>query len=571
MLEGRIAQLVRALLLHRRGRRFESCSAHSRRPAGRLYHWWRSLAPARRIVAALALAGLLAACASIEPTLTQRPAATVTLSPTETPVPPSTALPEATPFALMATPSAIQPDLQGQQAAMLPAFQADVLQLADATRYWIQLEVAFDPLQQQAQLHGAARMRFTNPLETALPDIVLYLWPNDSQYRSSMEIGAASIGGELVEPEELLAGLAVRYPLPEPLAPGGDLDFSLPFRVEASGPIGEGIPRRFGISQGVLFAPTFYPLIPRLVQGEWELKTAPPGGDTTNSEVGFYQVEISAPADFDLVATGVEINRVDDGQGTQIVTYASGPTRDFAFALGDFMTEVRDAEGVQVRLWVLPEHEDQITSLLRAAGNQVELLSELVGPYPYQELDLVDVPGAYGGIEYPGLVSIGTVGSRSAILPVIHEVAHQWFYGLIGDDQLLEPWLDEAAATYSEVLYFEKASGSGTATGMLADFREIVRSHPDPSLPIGQAIDWYETPEDYYLFIYYKGALFFDALRAELGDDQFFAFLQAYYEAFRYRVATAADFQSIAERTCNCDLGSIFELWVYQGGATPGL
>ena len=298
---------------------------------------------------------------------------------------------------------------------------------------------------------------------------------------------------------------------------------------------------------------------------------APPGGDTTNSEVSFYQVEISAPAAYDLVATGVEVDRVDDGEGTQTVSYVSGPTRDFAFALGDFVSDSREVNGVHVRLWVLSEHENQLSSLLRAAAGQVELLDDLVGPYPYQELDLVDVPGAYGGIEYPGLVSIGTIGSRSAILPVIHEVAHQWFYGLIGDDQLVEPWLDEAAATYSEVLYFERTTGSGAATGLLADFREILRSHPDPTQPIGQAIDWYESPEDYYLFAYYKGALFFDALRAELGDDHFFAFLQAYYEGFRYRVATAADFQEVAEQTCECDLDSIFELWVYHGGEIPGL
>ncbi|MFQ5923108.1 MAG: M1 family aminopeptidase, partial [Anaerolineales bacterium] len=183
---------------------------------------------------------------------------------------------------------------------------------------------------------------------------------------------------------------------------------------------------------------------------------------------------------------------------------------------------------------------------------------------------LLDVPGVFGGIEYPGLVTVGTLGSANVIDPTVHEVGHQWFYGLIGDDQLEQPWLDEAAATYTQVLYHEQASRPGFATGMLTFFRDQVRDHRSPELPIGLPVDGYETRLDYALFVYRKGALFFDALRAELGDDLFFEFLQNFLERYRYEIASADDFQATAEDTCGCDLDSLFDLWVFEGGETPG-
>jgi aminopeptidase N len=340
--------------------------------------------------------------------------------------------------------------------------------------------------------------------------------------------------------------------------------------VEAFGPIGPPIPRRFGISEGVLFAPTFYPLVARLVDGDWEVQPAPPGGDTTNSEIAFYEVRFDAPAELALAATGVELERTEQG-GRQQVSFVSGPTRDFAFALGPLLEVSRQVGEVTVRAWALAEHAEDRQTMLEAAARQVQILSRLVGPYPYPELDLVDVPGAYGGIEYPGLVSIGTLGTHQVIEPTVHEVAHQWFYGLVGDDQLEEPWLDEAFATYSEVLYYEQTAGSGRATGTLSAFRDLLRSSPNPNKPIGLPVDSYDGIEEYGLFVYLKGALFFDALRAEVGDELFFAFLRSYFEAYRYRIASGREFQATAEQTCACDLGPLFDLWVWQGGELPGL
>ncbi len=500
------------------------------------------------------------------PVATARPAPTRALPrPTAVPSPTLTATPLPT---LAPTPAGDLEDLSLHEAAMRPDFTADVYSLPQATRYRIVAQVTYAPDGRSARIQGMARIRYTNQARRPLEDFALVLWPNEEQYRSQMQAGPVLVKGETVVPQVTLDGLALRFRLPEPLAPGEALDLSLPFSVEASGPIGGPNPRRFGLTGGVFAAPTFYPMVPRLVGGQWDLVDPPPGGDTTNSEIAFYHVTLEVPANLALAASGVEIDRRERGT-TVRATYVTGPVRDFAFALGPLDLHTRQAGEVTLNAWVLPEHADEASRLLRLAQDQLVLLERLVGPYPYRELDLVDAPGAFGGIEYPTLVFIGTLGGPGVTLPTVHEVAHQWFYGLIGNDQVREPWLDEAAASYAEALYYEFAVDSGRGTRLLSDFRVGVRTAADPARPVGQPVGAYPSIGEYARLVYLKGALFFETLRNEMGDERFFAFLQRYYQTRRYGFASSADFQTLAEAECACDLDALFDLWVYEGGPLP--
>jgi hypothetical protein len=528
----------------------------------------------RRWPVALAIALVpTMACSLLTPpftlsTLPPASLATQALPPASTP----TAAPQSTSSTPWPTPEANLADDGLQAPAMLPAFAGDIARVHVATRYAIDVRVSLDAVAQQAHLEGAERLRFTNPLRVSLADIVLMLWPNDSQYLAHMQAGPAVIDGVAVTGEPELDGVAQRFRLSKPLGPGQTLDLSLPFSIDARGPIGGPDPRRFGISEGMLAAPTFYPLVPRLApDGTWLAEKAPPGGDTTNSDSAYYQVSMTSDASLGIATTGSEVSRQAHADGTQTVTCVTGPVRDFAFALGPFAKKSQTVDGVIVTAWTLPEHQGDLAKMLTTAAAQLQELDRLVGTYPYAELDIIDAPGAFGGIEYPGLVFIGTVGSLNLVIPTVHEVAHQWFYGLIGDDQIHQPWLDEAAATYAEILYYESAGQSTEATGLLSRFREWLRMSPSAVKPIGLGVGDYASEDEYSLIVYVKGALFFDALRSRLGDKTFDSFLQAYFQDYRYGSATSADFQREAEHVCACGLQSMFDLWVYKGGPVPEL
>ena len=457
-----------------------------------------------------------------------------------------------------------------QEQALLQAFAADAVSFPDATRYWIEASVSFDPAMAHAVIEGRERVRFTNPLDLPLEEIALMLWPNNEQYAAEMNAGPAVVDGRLVIPEPEAEGVGLRVALAHPLAPGEVVDLTIPFRVVTTDPVTLSSPKRFGIAQGMLMAPTFYPLIPRLMPtGEWQVMVAPPGGDTTNSDVAFYDVYLTVPEELVLVATGVEIGRTPATSGTVTVHHASGPVRDFAFAIGPFVPAQAPAGEVMARAWALPEHAAEAESLAKTAARALQSFESWIGPYPYDELDVIDAPGAFGGIEYPGLIFIGVVGDRADDDVVIHEVAHQWFYALIGNDQLLEPWLDEGAASYLETLYYESTGDVRTATRLLDEDRRILRAVGRTETPIGLPLGEYASENDYAVFVYLKGALFFDALRNRLSESGFREFLQTYFADQRYGFGSAEAFQKTAEATCACDLTNLFDLWVYQGGPLP--
>ena len=525
----------------------------------------------RRKLCALVVLAMVSACgpvyppasATAVPTIGGSVSATRSLPPAHTPTPSPTFLPTLAP-----TPEMGLDSESAQAAALRPEFASDVHAPVTPTRYAIDVTVRMEPESMQAEIEGLARISYTNPASAPLHDIVLMLWPNNEQYDSSMSVGPALVQGQTVAPKTELGGLAVRLTLPAAIRQGESVDLSVPFKIEASGPVGGRDPKRFGITEGVLLAPTFYPLVPRLIDGKWEEKDAPPGGDTTTSDVAFYAVRITAPRDLTLVATGVESAQTQD-QTTQTVTYVSGPVRDFAFSLGPFVHESVVSQGVTIHGWVLPQHQGDLKTMLNLARDQVSVMTGDVGPYPYTELDVIDAPGAFGGIEYPGLVFIGTVGTDNMVIPVVHEVAHQWFYGVVGDDQLEQPWLDEAAATYASVLFLEQQYGSGRATSELSHYRAVVAQSQGSNMPIGLGVGDYPSENAYALYVYWKGALFFDALRQEMGDRAFFDFLKAFYQDYRYKIATSKDFESVAESTCQCNLTSLFNLWVFKGGPMP--
>jgi aminopeptidase N len=486
-----------------------------------------------------------------------------------TPTPRPTRTPGPIPTAQPTLPLTLIPDADARWD-LRPEFAADADLFPDATRYTIDVTVDFTA-DGSATLTGRERVRFTNPQSAELDHLYLMLWPNDDQqYFSDVELSNVTINGTPAEFTLEHDGLAARIELTETLAQGESVELSAEFFIKAFPGIDSRGPARFGLTSGILLAPTFYPLVPRLVEGEWQTQPAPPGGDTTNSDAAFYVWRVTAPAGMAIIGTGRVVDETQSGD-THTQTLITGPVRDLALVVGPLDLAQREADGITLNAYVLPEHADYADELLDYVEAQMTTLQTRVGPYPYTELDIVDAPGAFGGIEYPGEIFIGVVDKPERLdffeTATVHEVGHQWFYGLIGDDQLLQPWLDEAAATYTEVLYAEEIYGPEAAQTLLDEFRAYLQfSGVNAELPIGLGVGEYDDSE-YGLVVYIKGALFFDALRRELGDETFFAFLHNYFDEHRYGFASTADFQRGAEETCACELDELFDVWVHEGGA----
>lgn len=499
-------------------------------------------------------------------TRTPRPQATASIASTPT-LPSFVATPTEGPSPTpLPTLDPVQDAPVDWSAALLPG-QA----LPDVrTQYAIDVSVVFND-DGTATLTGRSRFVYTNREPEAIPDLVLMLWPNhDDQYLSTMALDSVTNGGASLERiEGTDDGVVQRFALSTPLEPGASLDVSTSFVVQAQPGIDRSGAARFGLTHDVLLAPTFYPLVPRRIGSDWDTQLAAPGGDTTNSDTAIYVYVVHAPASLDIVASGSVIDERVDGD-VRSQTLVAAPMRDLALVVGPLTLSTTDVDGVTLNAYMLADHAEYADEMLAYGGDQVRNLNQKIGAYPFKELDLVDAPGAFGGIEYPGEVFIGVVGPDSFFeVATVHEVGHQWFYSVLGDDQLREPWLDEAFASYTEALYFEAKDGPDARTRYVDDFRNYADMTLDPDTPVGLGVGDYDNENDYYAAVYARGAVFLDELRTTMGDDAFFAALQSYYAQNRFGFVSGPVLQQAAEATCACDLDPLFNKWVYGPGGPP--
>jgi aminopeptidase N len=144
---------------------------------------------------------------------------------------------------------------------------------------------------------------------------------------------------------------------------------------------------------------------------------------------------------------------------------------------------------------------------------------------------------------------------------VTHEAGHQWFYNLVGNDQLDEPWLDESLTQFVTWEYFANQYGAGGANGFESSLRGRWARVDDQAIPIGMPVADYEGAA-YSAIIYGRGALFFDALREEMGKEDFDAFLKDYVASNSWGIGTGENMKELAENHCGCNLTSLYEEWV---------
>ena len=467
---------------------------------------------------------------------------------------PATPLPAPTP----------QPDdLAPYRAAMRPEFAADVDRFARATRYQIDLTIAPD----LASLTGRQHVRYTNTESVPLEVMYLRLFANSPYYGGKQTIRALRVNGAEAKPEMSLGNTVLKIAMNPPLQPGSAVEFDLEYDVAIPTKTVDAGYNQFGYHDGVLTLPNLYPIIPVYDDEGWHVELAPGYGDAVYSDTALYQVSITAPADQVVAASGV--CQVSGVGANRVWRCVSGPMRDFMIAMSaDFVVESTSAGGVTVNSYALKEDARAGRQGLRYAADAVASYQKRIGTYPFTELDLVETPTTAGGIEYPGLIVVaGRVYDDAPVqeFTTVHEAAHQWWYGLVGNDQVDEPWIDEALAQYTSILYFRDRYGAEQAqflVGLVFGQRYDRARQADEDLRADLPVARY-TESQYGEIVYGKAPLFFDALYQAMGDEKFNAFLRTYFEAHRYGMATAQDLlDAAATQLERSKIDALLKKWI---------
>jgi hypothetical protein len=393
--------------------------------------------------------------------------------------------------------------------------------------------------------------------------------------------------------------------LESPLPPGGKINITTPFFVK----IPKGVFSRLGHLDQAYQITQWYPKpavydrkgwhqMPYLTQGEFY------------SEYGTIDVSITLPANYVLGATGdlvdgekelqwllrkaettkniEEFPKNNDhppsAKETKILRYRQSNVHDFAW-FADKRWHVLKGE-VE-----LPHSKRKVDLWAMFTNNEAELWKKSIeylhdatyfyslwnGDYPYNHVTAVDGALTAGaGMEYPNITVIGESGNALNLETVIvHEVGHNWFYGIIGSHERLHPWMDEGINSFNELRYIRNKHPEAGIQGIKANswiartfdlyyphhlqyqLMYLISARKKTDQPIELPAHCY-TSFNYGAIVYSKTAAVFDYLKAYLGEQLFDSAMHTYYDRWKFKHPYPEDLENVFKEVTKSDLSWFF-------------
>lgn len=316
--------------------------------------------------------------------------------------------------------------------------------------------------------------------------------------------------------------------------------------------------------------------------GTWNENPYVEQGETSYSRCTDYDVTLKAPKEYTVVASG------DEETKDTTTRITAKQVRDVAIVASNFMkSETVEIKGTKINSYYLTDNKEKVYQefALAAAKDAFERFSDYYGEYPYKELDVVQTKSD-SDMEYPGLVMVGTAfdqgeGQETSLMAtqvcstVAHEVAHQWFYAAVGNDQYGEPWLDEGLAQFSQSILYEDSDAPSIVKAVERDQSKglpvMIAKHSP------QLLEGYDSYEDYmekyieqivgkkliiskpypyydgesgmaYIEVYDGGKLFFYELKQQMGEADFQKAMKEYYETYKLKETHGKDLIEILKK-----------------------
>ncbi len=325
---------------------------------------------------------------------------------------------------------------------------------------------------------------------------------------------------------------------------------------------------RFGWFEENINLGNWYPVVCVYEHGEFDMSPYYSTGDPFYSDLANFEVEFSFPSKYKLASTG-EIEILKNGENNSAKISAKA-VRDFAMCLSSNSNVISESAGKTEILYMSEKQEENSEKYAKLAKKAVEYFSETFGAYPYSTLTVVKTPFIYGGMEYPNIVFISnSIDSEEEYEKVIvHEIAHQWWYGLVGNNEVKDAWLDESLSEYSTALFFEHNSEYGVdydefvneALSSYLLYVDVIQTlRGDVNTKMNLAVNEYQNDYEYSYMVYVKGVIMFDSLKNMVGEKKVVAGLKKYYQANKFKIASSEDFFTAFDTACHKDLKNYFD------------
>jgi hypothetical protein len=383
-----------------------------------------------------------------------------------------------------------------------------------------------------------------------------------------------------------------RVDLPYEVEPGESVEVELTWAAK--------IPRTFartGFRGDFFFLAHWFPKLAVFESGGWSANQYHSATEYY-SDYGVYDVSMTVPADWVVGATGREVERRDNGDGTATHRYVQEDVHAFSWTTSpDYVVledrfEEPNLPPVAMRLLIQPEHLKQADRHFAAAKAALKYYGSWFGPYPYEQVTFVDPAygSGAGGMEYPTFFTCGTrlfnpFGGGRPEGVTIHEAGHQFWYGIVGNNEFDYAWIDEGLNSFSDARvldvafpdwyytkrYFVPPGIDVERSGFFPVlFREIrkVREVDGNGLDryrrtavsdVQTTPTWRYHPGTAAGISYSKSAVWLHTLERHLGWETLRAILSTFFERWKFRHPTDEDFFAVAEEVADQDLSWFFD------------
>ena len=390
-------------------------------------------------------------------------------------------------------------------------------------------------------------VRYYNNTGTALSEIVFSVQPN--RYANTFVLNSIAQDGASLT-TYTLDGQRMTVSLSQPLQAGSNTTLTINFELNIPHKSSDGV---FGYDFNQINLVDWYPFIVPYQNG-WILHDPMPWGEHLVYDSTDIELNINKDPNV-LIASGASAEQ--NGEWTRYRLYGA---RTFALsASSEFLVSEATVGDVAVRSYYFDGYKASGDGILQLASKAVGTFSEQYASYPHQSLAIVQ-SDIHDGMEYDGLVFLATDfygqytgGARNNLATIgVHEIAHQWWYGLVGNDQALEPWLDEALAIYSERIFYENNYPAN-----ISWWWQFRVDYFKPSGYVDNTIYDDSSFRSYTNAVYLNGAHFLDDLRVRMGYGNFSKFLKEYTRRYSYGHVTSADFFAVMRETINVDISDL--------------
>ncbi|MEN6460759.1 MAG: M1 family metallopeptidase [Syntrophomonas sp.] len=392
---------------------------------------------------------------------------------------------------------------------------------------------------------------FKNPGQSPVPANAYY-----SGYDPGwMKIDQLKVNGQ--ETNYIEQGVSINANLPTEILPNTDISIEVKWQAR--------IPRvayRYGSKNGVYMLGNFYPALNVYTTDGWHNSYNSVFGDPFCFNCADYLVTMNIPENYGLVSTGDNVETIAEDNGRETHVIRAKNARDFCMVvMYDYTQEKAKIAYTDVKCYAPAGNLSREHEILEQSRQILNYYACTFGSYPYQEFKVVFVPmQGFHGMEYSGLIFLQEeflqpdYNKEKSLFILAHEIAHQWWYSQVGNDQLREPWLDEGLANWSAYKYLQDMQGKKPPA---------VKQFPN-GVNLGRELREIYSTREYYQTAYTGGEEFWFGLEEELGPEKVIKVLRRYLADYQYKIATTDNLQHVIKTEAHKDMQNYFYKWFKQ-------